>query len=107
MLRNISQLRSPSPRRGATNRAALTLIGSVILLFGLVLLLTPTARRTQELTISCAAGLREPMDAIRAAYEKEHGVHLTIHYGGSSTLLANLKLNHDADLFLPADDSYI
>ena len=61
----------------------------------------------RSLTIFCAAGLREPLEAIRAAYEKENSVHLTVHYGGSSTLLSNLRLNHDADLFLPADDSYI
>src|SRR5262245_6207689 len=107
MLRKIFHSRSSLPRRGAANRAALALLGSVVLLAALVLLLIPTARPPQELTISCAAGLREPMEAIRAAYEKEHGVHLTIQYGGSSTLLANLRLNHDADIFLPADDSYI
>src|SRR5262245_28470836 len=107
MLLKILTSRSNPPRRGTANRAALALLGSVVLLAALVLLLIPTARPPQELTISCAAGLREPMEAIRAAYEKDHGVHLTIQYGGSSTLLANLRLNHDADIFLPADDSYI
>jgi molybdate transport system substrate-binding protein len=106
MLRISVNSRSNSPRRGSTNRAALALLGSVVLLAGLVLLLIPTTRPPQELTISCAAGLREPMEAIRAAYEKEHCTHLTIQYGGSSTLLANLHHSDDADLFIPADDSY-
>ena len=66
-----------------------------------------SGRPPEALTIFCAGGLREPLEAIRAAYEKENSVHLTVHYGGSSTLLSNLRLNQDADLFLPADDSYI
>ncbi len=107
MRRKTLHSQSNSPRRGAANRAALALLGSVILLVGLILLLIPSTGPPQDLTIYCAAGLRQPMEAIRAAYEKDHGVHITIHYGGSSTLLANLKINHEADLFLPADDSYI
>jgi len=108
MLRKILQRRLKSCRRGAANNAALLLLASVVVLAGLVLLLLiPSARPPHELTVYCAAGLREPLEAIHAVYEKQHGIHLTIHYGGSSTLLANLRLNHDADLFLPADDSYI
>jgi molybdate transport system substrate-binding protein len=107
MLRKILHSRSNSPRRGSANRATLTLLASIVLLVGLVLLLLSNTAPPQQLTISCAAGLREPMEAIRAAYEKEHGNHLTINYGGSSTLLASLRVSHDTDLFLPADDSYI
>jgi molybdenum ABC transporter molybdate-binding protein len=48
------------------------------------------------------------MEAIRAAYEKEHGLRLSIQYAGSSTLLSSLQLgNHEADLFIPADESYM
>src|SRR5437773_12312692 len=107
MLRKTLQLRSKSPRRGATNRAVLALLASVAVLVFLSLVLSRSSSPPQELTISCAAGLREPMEAIRAVYEKEYHVHLTIQYGGSSTLLANLRLNRDSDLFLPADHSYI
>src|SRR5437773_7326188 len=89
------------------NRAVLALAISAFVLVGLVFLLRSSPRPPDELTIYCAAGLREPMEAICAAYKKEHGVEITIQYGGSSTLLGNLRLNHDADLFLPADDSYI
>jgi molybdate transport system substrate-binding protein len=107
MLLKILNSRSDPSRRGTANRPALALLGSVILLAALILLLLPSAGPPQELTIACAAGLREPIESLRAAYEKEHGTHLTIHYGGSSTLLANLRIQRDADLFLPADDSYI
>jgi molybdate transport system substrate-binding protein len=96
-----------SKRRGAVNRAVLVLVISAAVLLFLSLTLSRSGGPPQELTIFCAAGLRAPVEAIRAAYEKEHGVHLTIQYGGSSTLLSNLRLSRDADLFLPADDSYI
>src|SRR5438874_10966750 len=106
MLRTTSQRRSPSPR-GVANRTVLALLASCIVFVALILLLIPRTGPPQELTIFCAGGLREPMEAIRAAYQKEHGVRLTIQYGGSSTPLANLRLNHEAEIFLPADDSYI
>src|SRR3954452_19947634 len=89
------------------NRAVGALIASVVVLVLLSLALTRHRTPPQALTIYCAAGLREPMEALRAAYQKEKSVELTIQYGGSSTLLGNLRVNNDADLFLPADDSYI
>jgi molybdate transport system substrate-binding protein len=89
------------------NRAVGALIASVVVLVVLSLALSRHQAPSQQLTIYCAAGLREPMEAIRAAYQKENNLELTIQYGGSSTLLGNLRLDNDADLFLPADDSYI
>ena len=53
------------------------------------------------------AGLKQPVEAIRHDYERETGQTVLVQYGGSNTLLANLKLTGEADLFLPADDSYI
>src|SRR3954452_10382729 len=92
---------------GVVYRPTLVLLGSVIVLAGLIVWLSRGASRGEALTFYCAAGLREPMEEIRKAYEAERGTALSIQYGGSNTLLANLKLSQDADLFLPADDSYI
>src|SRR5438094_966685 len=109
MRRKSSQLR-PS-RRGSTNRAASFLILSAVVFVVLSLWLTHDRSLSKtELTVYCAAGLREPMEAIRAAYEQEHAVHgirLAIRYGGSSTLLANLEAAKGPYVFLPADESYI
>ena len=61
----------------------------------------------QSLVILCAAGLKQPVEAIRQDDQQETGQTVLVQYGGSNTLLANLKLTGEADLFLPADDSYI
>jgi len=83
------------------------LLASAIVLAGLIFWLGRGSPPQSTLTVYCAAGLREPMEAIRKTYEAEHGTTVSIQYGGSNTLLANLKLSEAADLFLPADDSYI
>lgn len=61
----------------------------------------------QPLIVSCAGGLKAPLEAIRVAYERELGQPVQIQYGGSETLLANLKISGVGDVFLPADDTYI
>src|SRR5205823_5930492 len=61
----------------------------------------------QPLLVYCAGGLRGPLEAIREDYESEIGQPLQIQYGGSNTLLTNLKITGQGDVFLPADESYI
>ena len=107
MLLPTTPFRSRSARRGSTNRAVLVLIASAAVLILLSLLLSRGPKLSNELTVYCAAGLREPMEAIRKAYAQERGVSLSIQYGGSSTLLASLQTSAGADLFLPADESYM
>src|SRR5689334_5886990 len=94
-------------RRGAGNRPVVALLASAVVLAGLIFWLSRGGPLQATLTVYCAAGLREPMEAIRKAYEAERGAAVSIQYGGSNTLLANLELSEAAELFLPADDSYI
>jgi molybdate transport system substrate-binding protein len=86
--------------------------GSVILLAGLIGALYWTgdnggAKQTGPLIVYCAEAMRLPMDAIQKDYEKEFGQKVEIRYGASQTILINLALTKQGDLFLPADDSYI
>src|SRR5947209_16325728 len=96
---------------GVVYRPALVFLASAVVLTGLIVWLSRgglrSGSRGDALTVYCAAGLREPMEEIRKACQVERGIAVSIQYGGSNTLLANLKLSADADLFLPADDSYI
>jgi molybdenum ABC transporter molybdate-binding protein len=63
--------------------------------------------KTESVFVYCAAGIKQPVEAVAHAYEQEYGVHVVLQYGGSQTLLANLQLSETGDLYLPADDSYV
>jgi molybdenum ABC transporter molybdate-binding protein len=62
---------------------------------------------SSEVMLFCAASNRAVVEAIRSRYEAETGRRVQIQYGPSQTLLSQLELTAAADLFLPADDSYI
>ncbi|MEF2966909.1 molybdate ABC transporter substrate-binding protein [Paenibacillus sp. M1] len=56
-----------------------------------------------ELTISAAASLKDSLEEITAAYEKEHeNVKLTMNFGASGTLQKQIEQGAPADLFLSA-----
>ena len=67
----------------------------------------------EELVFYCAAGIQQPVEAAiadyEAYYEETHGqpVRIDVRYGGSGTLLSQLQVAHDGDLYLAADESYI
>jgi molybdate transport system substrate-binding protein len=93
--------------------------GSVLLMAALLAGLAGLSRMTQrgayaeELVLYCAAGLQKPVEAIirdyEAYYKETHGktVHIDVRYGGSGTLLSQLQVAGNGDLFLAADESYI
>lgn len=61
----------------------------------------------QALLVYCAAGIRGPLEAVAKQYEREYHTRIEIQYGGSGTLLSNLRVSGKGDLFLAADSSYI
>ncbi|MEX2579869.1 MAG: molybdate ABC transporter substrate-binding protein [Verrucomicrobiales bacterium] len=69
-----------------------------------------SAERSDSLLIFSGAGLREPMEAARAAYEQETGVKVKTLYAGSACLLAQLAITHrsrPSDLYLPGEQYYM
>jgi molybdate transport system substrate-binding protein len=60
-----------------------------------------------SLLLYCAAGMKMPIAAVATQYEQEYGVPVRIQYGGSGTLLSNLRISGAGDLYLAADSSYI
>jgi molybdate transport system substrate-binding protein len=60
-----------------------------------------------SLFMFCSAGLREPMEAMRAAFEKQSGVSLRMCYAGSACLLAQIEITQRGDLYMPGEKFYI
>ncbi|MGF1448604.1 MAG: substrate-binding domain-containing protein [Opitutales bacterium] len=60
----------------------------------------------RTLTLYCAASAKPPVEELLERYETEYGVRVQVQYGGSGTLLSNLKIAKTGDLYLAADSSY-
>ena len=56
------------------------------------------------LVVYCAAGLKKPVETIAGQYRVETGVEVQLQYGGTGTLLANIRVAKKGDLFIAADD---
>ncbi|MBI1387638.1 MAG: molybdate ABC transporter substrate-binding protein [bacterium] len=95
------------------NKSQNLIVLSLLVLFALGSVLYWDYQIKQEdakqsaLVFYCAAGMKPPVEAIRESYEKEYGVPVLIQYGGSGTLLSNLSVAKQGDLYLAADETYI
>jgi len=58
----------------------------------------------ETLIVYCAAGLKKPVEAVAQQYRTETGTEVQLQYGGTGTLLANLRVAQKGDLFIAADD---
>jgi molybdenum ABC transporter molybdate-binding protein len=87
------------------------LLGSAAVVAVLVWLLRPPAPAGdsgETLIVYCAAGMREPVQEIAAAYTAEYGVKIELEFEGSGSLLSKIRGAPDrGHLFLAADASYI
>jgi molybdate transport system substrate-binding protein len=66
-----------------------------------------SAGPAEPLMVYCAAALKTPVEAIKIAYEKEYGREVRVQFGSSDSLLTQIKLSGKADIYIPADSSYI
>ena len=66
-----------------------------------------TATPAPALTVFCAAGLKQPVEAIAAKYRAEFGVEVRLQYGPTGALLSNLRVAKQGDLFIAADDGAV
>ena len=88
-------------------------VGSALaaLLLGLLLWrnldVAPSWPGRGPLVVYCAAGLRLPVESAAKTYETAYGVRIQLQYGGSGTLLSNLRAAGRGDLFVAADESYL
>lgn len=94
------------------NLAKTAFLGSIALLGGLSALLYwqmsgDSGHVGPPLIVYCAEALRVPMEAIKLDFEKETNQPIVLRFNPSQTILAQLSLSKQGDLFLPADDSYL
>lgn len=59
-----------------------------------------------DLTIYAGAGLMKPMEILRADFEKEQGVTIKVHYGGSGEIFGMLGMGRCCDVFIPGAEKY-
>src|SRR5262245_37656136 len=59
------------------------------------------------LIVHVAAALGPAMEDIVKDYEKETGGKVELRFGASQSILSNLEMTGQGDLFLPADESYL
>lgn len=93
----------------------LMVVGSLAAIVGLTALLFFQSRRPQTgataghtpLLLFCAAGIKPVVEQVARSYEKAYGVPMQLQYGGSGTLLSNIRVAKIGDLFLAADESYV
>jgi molybdate transport system substrate-binding protein len=78
--------------------------------FALLVLVGSCNNKSEEkksILLFCAAGVKLPVEKIAKSYEAEYNVRIDIQYGGSGTLLSNMRIAKQGDLYLAADESYI
>lgn len=93
--------------------AILILLGALLAIIGLFhrgggsMPLTGKSSPPESLTVYCAAGLKKPVEAIAAQYRQETGVEVQIQFGGTGTLLSQIRVAKRGDLFIAADDGSV
>jgi len=97
---------------GQINAVWVLLTGAVAVLAAaaaLLLMNSPADTTPQpELMVYCAAGIRVPIEQIAAEYEATYGVRIDLQFGGSNTLLSQLRVDEltPVDLYISADAFY-
>ncbi|UWG47851.1 ABC-type molybdate transport system, periplasmiccomponent [Halanaeroarchaeum sp. HSR-CO] len=68
---------------------------------------TTSAADTISILVYSGAGLKKPMDEIGAEFEAETGTEVQYNYAGSNTLLSQIELNKQGDVYMPGAKYYI
>lgn len=67
--------------------------------------LAPSEREGRPFTIAAAASMQRPLQAIAAAFTKQTGQAVTLSFGATGTLAAQIEQGAPFDLFLAANES--
>lgn len=79
----------------------------VFMLLSIIVLSCINNTKEPSVLLYCAAGMKPVLEEVATQYYNEYGVRVDIQYGGSGTLLSNLRIAKQGDLYLAADKSYL
>ncbi len=84
-------------------------IKTVIIIVGFFTIISCQNKGQPEksILVYCAAGVKPVVEKVAQNYYKEYGIRVDLQYGGSGTLLSNLRVAKQGDLYLAGDKSYI
>ncbi|MBG86444.1 MAG: molybdate ABC transporter substrate-binding protein [Verrucomicrobiales bacterium] len=69
---------------------------------------TPQAGENKDtLMVFCAAGIKKPVAKTAKRYREEFGVEVQLQYGGTGTLLSQVRVAKTGDIFIAADDGAV
>lgn len=68
---------------------------------------TVSANSKGSLMVFCAAGIKKPVAAIAKQFEEEFGITVQLQYGGTGTLLSQVRVAKQGDIFIAADDGAV
>lgn len=60
----------------------------------------------ESLLVYCGAGMRRPMDEMGVLFEEKYGVPVQYNYAGSNTLLTQMELTGEGDIYMPGATYY-
>ncbi len=64
-------------------------------------------RNNKELTVFAGAASKPPLDAAAAAYTQKTGIKVFITYGGSGSVLSQMKLSRTGDIYIPGSPDFM
>ncbi|HAR65426.1 MAG TPA: molybdate ABC transporter substrate-binding protein [Lentisphaeria bacterium] len=94
--------------KNAKRMFLLSAVVVVALVLGLAKFASPakSAAGGSAILVYCAAGIKAPVQELATQFEQDYGVRVHLQFGGSGTLLSNLQVSQQGDLYLSADVSY-
>jgi molybdate transport system substrate-binding protein len=96
-----------NPNKRASFRVRTSRAATAVLLCLSIALPLSAAAQTDRLLIFAAASLKNAMDGVATAYEKDHDVDVRVNYAGSSTLARQIERGAPADLFISANQVWM
>lgn len=68
---------------------------------------SPDQAASSSLTVFCGSASKPAMEEITARFERETGVEVNTIFGGSGTLLSQIELSQQGEIYLPGSPDYI